>query len=116
MVPSTSPKLDLRLGYHQIRVAKEDVPKTAFKMHEVHYEFLVMLFGLANASSTFQGLMNHLFRPHLWTYVFTFFDDIRIYNRTLEEHLEHLSTVLGVLKENSLFAKRSKCKIGCLSI
>ncbi|GJV89862.1 putative reverse transcriptase domain-containing protein [Tanacetum coccineum] len=103
-------KIDLRFGYHQLRVHEDDIPKTAFRTRYGHFEFTVMPFGLTNAPAIFMDLMNRVCRPYLDKFVIVFIDDILIYSKTQEEHVEHLRLVLELLKKEKLYAKFSKCE------
>ncbi|GKC30346.1 putative reverse transcriptase domain-containing protein, partial [Tanacetum coccineum] len=102
-------KIDLRSGYHQLRVRDEDISKTAFKTRYGHYEFQVMPFGLTNAHAVFMDLMNRVCKPYLDKFIIVFIDDILIYSRNKEEHAYHLRIILELLKKEKLYAKFSKC-------
>ncbi|GJY61578.1 putative reverse transcriptase domain-containing protein [Tanacetum coccineum] len=103
-------KINLRLGYHPLRVREEDIPKTAFRTRYGHYEFQVMPFGLTNAPAAFIDLMNRVCKPYLDKFVIVFIDNILIYSHNEKEHEEHLKTILEMLKKEELYAKFSKCE------
>nr|GEY64117.1 putative reverse transcriptase domain-containing protein [Tanacetum cinerariifolium] len=103
-------KIDLRSGYHQLRVREEDVPETAFKTRYGHYRFQVMPFGLTNAPAVFMDLMNRVCKPYLEKFVIVFINDILTYSKDEKEHEEHLKAILELLKEEELYAKFSKCE------
>ncbi|GJV89596.1 putative reverse transcriptase domain-containing protein [Tanacetum coccineum] len=102
-------KIDLRSGYHQLRVRDEDIPKTAFRTRYGHYEFQVMPFGLTNAPAVFMDLINRVCKPYLDKFVIVFIDDILIYSRNKEEYADHLRIILELLRKEKLYAKFSKC-------
>nr|GFA16127.1 putative reverse transcriptase domain-containing protein [Tanacetum cinerariifolium] len=103
-------KIDLRSGYHQVRVREEDIPKTAFRTRYSHYEFQVMPFGLTNAPAVFMDLINRVCKPYLDKFVIIFIDDILIYSKSKKEHEGHLRQILNLLKKEELYAKFSKCE------
>nr|GEU36110.1 putative reverse transcriptase domain-containing protein [Tanacetum cinerariifolium] len=103
-------KIDLRSGYHRLRVQEEDIPKTAFRTRYGNFEFTVMPFGLTNAPAIFMSLMNHVGKPYLDKFVIVFINDILIYSKSEEEHEVHMQTILELLKKEKLYAKFSNCK------
>ncbi|GKE61556.1 putative reverse transcriptase domain-containing protein, partial [Tanacetum coccineum] len=103
-------KLDLRLGYHHLRVREQDIPKTTFQTRYGHYEFQVMLFGLTNTPVIFMNLMNRVCKPYLDKFVIVFIGDILIYSKDKKEHEEHLKAILDLLKKEKLYAKFLKCE------
>ncbi|GKD26059.1 putative reverse transcriptase domain-containing protein, partial [Tanacetum coccineum] len=103
-------KIDLRSGYHQLRVQEEDIPKTAFRTRYGHYEFQVIPLGLNNASAIFMDRMNRVCKPYLDKFIIVFIDDILIYSKSEEERVEHLKLILELLKKEELYAKFSKCE------
>ena len=103
-------KIDLRSGYHQLRIKDADVHKTAFRTRYGYYEFLVMSFGLTNAPATFMDLMNHVFRSYVDRFVVVFIDDIVVYSKDREDHDTHLRVMLKTLRKEQLYAKMSKCE------
>ncbi|GKB28795.1 putative reverse transcriptase domain-containing protein [Tanacetum coccineum] len=103
-------KIDLRSGYHQLRVREEYIPKTAFRTRYGHYEFQVMSFGLTNAHAIFMDLMNRVCKPYLDKFMIVFIDDILIYSKNKKEHEEHLKLILELLKKEEWYAKFSKCE------
>ncbi|KAJ9507994.1 hypothetical protein QJQ45_021328, partial [Haematococcus lacustris] len=102
--------LDLQAGYNQIRITPEDVPKTAFRTPDGHYQFKVLSFGLCNAPATFQRVMNDAFAPVLNQCALVYLDDILVMSKSVDEHLKHLRKVFDLLRLNKLFAKQSKCE------
>ena len=103
-------KIDLRSGYHQLRIKDADVHKTAFRTRYGHYEFLIMPFGLTNAPAAFMDLMNRVFRPYVDQFVVVFIDDILVYSKDQKSHDTHLRVVLETLRKEELYAKLSKCE------
>ncbi|KAJ0533626.1 putative nucleotidyltransferase, Ribonuclease H [Helianthus annuus] len=102
-------KIDMRSGYHQLRVRDEYISKTAFRTHYGHYDFLVMPFGMTYAPAVFMDLMNRVCKPYLDKFVIVFIDDILIYSKSQEEHKQHLRLILELLGNEQLYAKFSKC-------
>jgi len=102
-------KINLRFRYHHVRIKEEEIYKIAFRTRYGHYEFVVVPCGLINAPPTFMCLMNSALHPYLDKFVIVFIDDILVYSKNKEDHVEHLAAVLRLLRENQLYAKLNKC-------
>ena len=109
-------KIDLRTGYHQLRVREIDIPKTAFRTRYGHFEFTVMPFGLQNAAAAFMDLIDKVFQPYLDQFVVVFVDDILIYSQSEWEHEYHLRIVLQLLRDHQMWAKFSKCEFWLIEV
>lgn len=109
-------KLDLRSGYHQIRMVPEDEHKTAFKTHHGHFQFKVVPFGLSTAPGTFQCNMNYYFAPYNRKFILVFMDDILVFSASLEDHIQHLHAVFQILRENKFYVKVTKCSFAQQSL
>jgi hypothetical protein len=109
-------KLDLRSGYHQVRMHPDDINKTTFRIHHGHFEFLIMLLGLTNTPSTFQALMNHILKSFIRKFVLVFFDDILVFSISWSGHLQHVKQVFQALQEHNFVLKQSKCSFGQESV
>ena len=109
-------KIDLKLGYHQVPIEQTDVWKTAFKSKEGLFKWLVMPFGLTNAPTTFMRMMDNLLRPFTNSFVVVYLDDILIFSRSWEEHLQHIQQVLNTLRQHQLYANLEKCSFGMTQI
>ena len=109
-------KIDLRTGYHQLRVREADIPKTLFRTRYGHFEFLVMPFRLTNALASFMDLMHRVFQPYLDRFFVIFVDDILIYSQSEEEHEVHLRVILHLLRDHQLYAKFSKCEFWLIEV
>ena len=103
-------KIDLRSGYHQLKIKEMNIPKTAFRTRYGHYKFLIMPFGLTNALVAFMDLMNRVFHPYLDQFVIMFIDDILVYSKNVNKHAMHLRIVLQTLRDRKLYAKFFKCE------
>ena len=108
--------IDLRSGYHQMRIAEEDIPKTGFNTRFGHYEFIVVPFGLSNAPASFMTIMNDVFRDDTGKFVCCYLDEIIVYSNSWDEHIHHVELVLKRLRSERLYAKQSKCVFGATEV